>query len=67
MTLNDPVYLEAAGALAVRMLQQKDHRAEYGLRLALIRPLRAGEAQPLERLQQEVCETCSPTANVRSH
>lgn len=57
VTLNDPVYLEAAGALAVRMLQQKDHRTEYGLRLALIRPLRAGEAQPLQRLQKEVCET----------
>jgi hypothetical protein len=57
VTLNDPVYLEAAGTLAVRMLQLKDHRAEYGLRLALIRPLRAGEAQPLSRLQLEACET----------
>ena len=56
VTLNDPVYLEAAGALAVRMLQQKDHRAEYGLRLALIRPLRAREAEPLAKLQHEVFE-----------
>ena len=57
VTLNDPVYLEAAAALAKRMVNQPadaDSRVAYGLRLALIRPLVQGETEPLVRLQREV-------------
>ena len=56
VTLNDPVYLEAAAGLARRIVTEADNtgaRAAHGLRLALIRPLREGEAQPLIRLQQD--------------
>jgi mono/diheme cytochrome c family protein len=56
VTLNDPVYLETAGALAKGMTALKGSTADrtaYGLRLALIRPLREGETRPLERLQQD--------------
>jgi len=61
VTLNDPVYLEAAGALAGRMtasaagrpLTDPEAIAARGLALALVRPLRAGEAEPLVRLMQE--------------
>ncbi|RLS76974.1 MAG: DUF1553 domain-containing protein, partial [Planctomycetota bacterium] len=57
ITLNDPVYLEAAAALARRMVtsgEQAESRVAYGLRLALIRPLQPGEAAPLVRLQRDV-------------
>lgn len=57
VTLNDPVYLEAAGALAKRMAMIDGDVAEKtssGLRLALIRPLRDGETRPLIALQQDV-------------
>ncbi len=56
VTLNDPVYLEAAAALARRMCAEaaeNSARAERGLRLALIRPLHAGEIDPLLALQQD--------------
>ena len=56
VTLNDPVYLEAAASLAQRMVTgaaDSKTRAERGLRLALIRPLRANEAAPLMALQKE--------------
>jgi len=56
VTLNDPVYLEAAAGLARRMIEQAEtpaSRAARGLRLALIRPLRKGEAAPLVALQKE--------------
>jgi hypothetical protein len=56
VTLNDPVYLEAAAGLAHRMVTDAvaaKARAERGLRLALIRPLRAGEVTPLLALQAE--------------
>jgi hypothetical protein len=46
VTMNDPVYLEAAAALAKRMISDgKDDRARAtrGLRLALIRPAKAAE------------------------
>ena len=46
VTMNDPVYLEAAAALAGRMISAgKDDRAKaaHGLRLALIRPAKAAE------------------------
>jgi hypothetical protein len=54
--LNDPVYLEAAGALAHRMCTEAADaggRAARGMRLALIRPLRDGETEPLLRLQHD--------------
>lgn len=54
VSLNDPVYLEAAGALAARMANHPGDKAEFGLRTALIRPLREGETAPLLRLQREV-------------
>ncbi len=57
ITLNDPVYLEAAAGLARRMMAEASTpsaRAARGLRLALIRPLRAGEAAPLVALQKDM-------------
>ncbi len=56
VTLNDPVYLEAAAGLARRMIAEAgnaDSRAARGLRLALIRPLPKGEAAPLVTLQKD--------------
>ncbi len=56
VTLNDPVYLEAAAALAKRMVtdaKDPSDRAARGLRLALVRPIRDDEVTPLVRLQQE--------------
>ena len=56
ITLNDPVYLEAAAALARRMTADEtdsERRVARGLRLALIRPLHEGESTPLVRLQKE--------------
>jgi hypothetical protein len=58
ITLNDPVYLEAAGALAGRMatsdagqpLTDPESIAARGLTLALVRPLRTDEAAPIVRL-----------------
>jgi mono/diheme cytochrome c family protein len=57
VTLNDPVYLEAAAGLARRMLDHSNDPKtciEYGMRLALIRPLRPGESEPLVRLQRDL-------------
>ncbi|MFN0123932.1 MAG: PSD1 and planctomycete cytochrome C domain-containing protein [Blastocatellia bacterium] len=56
VTLNDPVFMEAAAGLARRMTQDTRDtpaRAARGLRLALIRPPRAGETMPLIALQKE--------------
>lgn len=56
VTLNDPVYLEAAAALATRMVTDENDapsRAKRGLKLALVRPIRDDEVTPLVRLQQE--------------
>lgn len=56
VTLNDPVYLESAAGLAQRMVVESTNsnaRAEHGLRLALIRPLRTNETAPLLALQKE--------------
>ncbi|MFN0085283.1 MAG: PSD1 and planctomycete cytochrome C domain-containing protein [Blastocatellia bacterium] len=56
VTLNDPVYLEAAAGLAGRMVgdaPDSGGRAARGLRLALIRPPRDGETAPLIALQNE--------------
>ncbi len=55
VTLNDPVFLEAAAGLARRMTTEfadAQARAEHGLRLALVRPPRERECEPLVRLQQ---------------
>jgi hypothetical protein len=53
VTLNDPVYLEAAAGLARRMVAESLDPAARGLRLALVRPLRKGETAPLVALQQD--------------
>ncbi|MBS1811017.1 MAG: PSD1 domain-containing protein [Acidobacteria bacterium] len=56
VTLNDPVYLESAAGLARRMVTEAktpNARAARGLRLALIRSLRAGETAPLLALQKD--------------
>jgi hypothetical protein len=55
--LNDPVYVEAAQALAARMLAEGGssaaERAEYGLRLCLSRPPRETEAARLVALAEK--------------
>jgi mono/diheme cytochrome c family protein len=57
VTLNDPVYLEAAGGFARRMLTEGGSELsvviERGLRLALVRPVRKGETEPLARLRAD--------------
>jgi hypothetical protein len=56
VTLNDPVYFEAAAGLARRMVidaQTAEDRVARGLRLALVRPVREGETAPLVRLQRD--------------
>ena len=64
VTLNDPVFLEAAGALAVRMVNDGTNageRALRGLRLALIRPARNGEIDPLLTLQADTARSFETT------
>lgn len=64
VTLNDPVFLEAAGALATRMTEaggDATARATLGMRLALIRPVRDGELQPLLRLQKNAHDAFEAT------
>jgi len=57
VTLNDPVFMESAAALAGKLLVQSsasdEARVDLGLRLALHRPPRAGESAPLVRLRQQ--------------
>ena len=56
VTLNDPVFIEAAAALAKRMIADvadDQARAARGLRLALIRPVAQDEVEPLLRLLQD--------------
>jgi hypothetical protein len=54
VTLNDPVYIEAAQALARRVMEQGgsslSDRARYAFRLCLIRPPQPSELARLERL-----------------
>lgn len=60
VTLNDPVYLEAAAALARRMMTEaadSDSRAARGLRLALVRTLEKGESTPLTKLYEDAKRT----------
>jgi Protein of unknown function (DUF1553)/Protein of unknown function (DUF1549)/Planctomycete cytochrome C len=57
VTLNDPVYQEAAEALARRMMKETDvldGRLRYGARLVLSRDLTDGELATLHRLHEEV-------------
>lgn len=54
VTLNDPVYVEAAQALARRIVREGgptvENRANFGLRLCLARPPRAEQVQELTKL-----------------
>lgn len=62
VTLNDPVYLEAAGALAATMAAvdgDASIKAATGLRRALIRPLQDGEILPLLKLHQDASKEYS--------
>ncbi len=62
VTLNDPVYLEAAGALAAAMATadgDASTKAAVGLRRALIRPLHRGEILPLIKLHQDASQEYS--------
>jgi hypothetical protein len=47
VTLNDPVYLEAAAALAGKMIESDKEPATQGMQIALCRPVKAEEAKPL--------------------
>jgi hypothetical protein len=47
VTLNDPVYLEAAAALAAKMIASGSEPATAGLQIALCRPAKPDEAKPL--------------------
>ena len=65
VTLNDPVYLEAAGALAVRMVKEgrdADTRALRGLRLTVIRPVQHDELEPLLRLHADAARSFEKTS-----
>ncbi len=54
VTLNDPVYVEAAQSLARRIVREGgskiESRARFGLRLCLCRPPRPDQVQPLVNL-----------------
>jgi len=55
VTLNDPVYIEAAQALARNMFKASDSyagRIEYGLKTALCRPVQADEIDVLQKLHE---------------
>ena len=57
VTLNDPVYVEAARSLAHRIARlegQPADKAHYGFRLCLARPPREGERSQLVQLYQQV-------------
>ena len=62
VTLNDPVFLEAAAGLAKRMISDQAvsddaARIELGLQFALLRPVRDGETKPLIELRKSVLES----------
>jgi len=62
VTLNDPVYVEAAQALARRMFRAADTaegRARFGIQNALIRQPREGEVERLIKLYQTTRERFS--------
>ncbi len=60
VTLNDPVYVEAAQALARRIVRQggsnPEERARFGLRLCMVRPPQAVEVAQLVALYQSELE-----------
>jgi hypothetical protein len=59
VTLNDPVYIEAAQALARKVLAQPgelDERLEAALTAALVRPIDAEEVAVLRRLFEKASE-----------
>ncbi|MFO1064231.1 MAG: PSD1 and planctomycete cytochrome C domain-containing protein [Pirellulales bacterium] len=54
VTLNDPVFLEAAGGLARKMSMSPGTSIEhlqFGMRSVLVRPVSAAEVEPLEALR----------------
>lgn len=57
VTLNDPVFLEAAGALAIQMMatgNDPDERLMHGFRRVLIRPVSVEELTPLRTLLHDM-------------
>jgi hypothetical protein len=60
VTLNDPVYVECAQALARRIVKEggstSEERARFGLRLCLCRPPRTGQVQQVVELFRIECE-----------
>ncbi len=57
VTLNDPAFMESAGALATKMVNEASadrERLKLGLRSALIRPVSDSEVDPLARLQKDL-------------
>ena len=55
--LNDQTAVEAAGALAERMLAQpQEHRLTWGMQQALIRPVSAEQTEPLQMLLDDVMQ-----------
>ena len=66
VTLNDPVYHEAAKALAGRMVKDVkgslDGRLNYGARLVLSRELAPEELAPLHRLYIQAAGSAAPTS-----
>jgi hypothetical protein len=59
VTLNDPVYIEAAQALGRNMFKAADSNAgriEFGLKAALCRPIQAGEIEVLQKLHDKALE-----------
>jgi hypothetical protein len=64
VTLNDPVYIEAAQALARRIHAHPgsiEERAEYGFRLCLARPPSPAERERLAALYHQSRERLAPT------
>jgi hypothetical protein len=56
VTLNDPVYIEAAQALGRNMFKASDSNAgriEFGLKAALCRPIQADEIEVLQKLHEK--------------
>jgi hypothetical protein len=68
VTLNDPVYQEASGALALRMMKETDAldgRLEYGARLVLSRNPTDGEMVTLRGLYEEALTASSAPRRVK--
>ena len=71
VTLNDPVYIEAAQALARRIMLETDadleQRAAYGFRLCVARPPRPEEARRLVALYRSELEAYRKDADAARH